>query len=97
MFNMIYVDPIAVSFFTTVGIALAYYYGRHTVIKIIEETIAEKQGSALEKAIDHCVDRLIDDGYLLSTLSEDGEVELIKLDDVIEDIDGLKDLLKNNA
>jgi len=52
MFNMIYVDPIAVSFFTTV---------------------------------------------LLSTLSEDGEVELIKLDDVIEDIDELKDLLKNNA
>ena len=81
---MISVDPYAVSFFTTAGMCLAYYYGRHSILKIIENSVKEKQEEVVEAAIDHCVDRLIEDGYLLSIEDEDGDIELIKLEDEIK-------------
>ena len=78
---MIFVDLYAVSFITTAAMCLSYYYGRHTILKVIENSVKEKQEEVVEAAIDHCVDRLIEDGYLLSIEDDDGDIELIKLED----------------
>lgn len=84
IFPMVLVDPIAISFFATLIIWVSYYYGRHTIMKIIEETVIEHQEIALEKAIDTCLDKLIDDGYLIAEMNDDGEIDLIKLEEVID-------------
>lgn len=81
---MILVDQYVISLVFTLAMCLSYYYGRRTIKLGIKEEFKDLHEETISEAVEKTVDKLCDEGYLYFKHDDDGEIELIKIEDKIK-------------
>ena len=81
---MILVDQYVISFAFTLVMCLSYYYGRRTIRLGIKEEFKYMHEETIAEAVEKTVDKLCDEGYLYFKHDDDGEIELIKIEDKVK-------------